>query len=362
MNTPSIKDPLVSIIMPVRNEAFYIEMSLGALLRQDYPPNKMEIVIADGMSTDSTRAKISKIKETTDIAITVIDNPKQIAPSGLNCAVAVARGDIIIRVDGHCEVEPDYVRNCVDLLVKGRAEVVGGPIETIGETLLAKAIAIAMSSKFGVGGSAFRTVDDRELYTDTVAFPGYTKAILNIAGPFNEELIRNQDDEYNYRIRKMGGRVLLSPTIRSRYFSRSSFKSLWRQYFQYGYWKVRVLQMHPRQMSVRQFIPFLFVSSLIIFTALSLFSAYGRWALLGISLLYICANITAMVISLGQENLRVGGFVSLSYAVIHVSYGLGFLFGLTRFSNRWIEKTVEPHRSSDGTNLSDLASRSDHLL
>ena len=123
-----------------------------------------------------------------------------------------------------------------------------------------------MSSPFGVGGSAFRTIDDREIYTDTVAFPGYTREIVRRAGKFNEELVRNQDDEYNYRIRELGGRILLSPTIRSRYFSRSTLLSLWRQYFQYGYWKVRVLQLHPRQMRPRQFVPFIFVVSLIVFS------------------------------------------------------------------------------------------------
>lgn len=330
--------PFVSVIMPVHNEALYIEMSLSALLRQNYAVDRMEIIIADGMSTDSTLEIIAGMSATTTIPIVVVENRKKIAPSGLNCALALAKGEIIIRVDGHCEVDPDYVKNCVELLKSGRAEAVGGPIETIGETSKAKAIAIAMSSTFGVGGSAFRTINDREMYTDTVAFPGYTSDIVEKVGLFNEELVRNQDDEYNFRIRKMGGRVLLSPTIRSRYFSRSTFRSLWRQYFQYGYWKVRVLQMHPRQMSFRQFVPFLFVSSIMFCVAISFFTRYGIWALVLVIGVYIIANLIAAVAAAGRLELRTAAIISMSYSAIHFSYGLGFLYGLVFFANRWSRK------------------------
>jgi glycosyltransferase involved in cell wall biosynthesis len=333
------KFPFVSVIMPVYNEASFIRRSLGSLLEQTFPKERMEIIVADGMSSDDTREIIEKIKRETEIPITIVDNPKKIAPSGLNCAISRAKGDIIIRVDGHCEVEPDYVENCVALLRSGKAEGVGGPIETIGEGLRAKAVAMAMSSPFGVGGSAFRTIDDREIYTDTVAFPGYTREILEKAGSFNEELVRNQDDEYNYRIRKMGGRILLSPKIRSRYYSRSTFKSLWRQYFQYGYWKVRVMQMHPRQMSLRQFVPLAFVVSLIFMTILALVSTIGKWGLLALILSYLTANIAASVLTAGK-NLAAAPLISLSFAILHLSYGLGFLSGLISFRNHWKKQTV----------------------
>ena len=328
--------PLVTLIMPVRNEARFIEKSLVSVLRQDYPADRLEIIIADGNSTDSTRKIIGELKQNAPISIEVVDNPKQIAPTGLNLAVARAHGEIIVRVDGHCEIEPDYVKNCVDLLLSGKADGVGGPIETIGEDLLSDAVAMAMSSSFGVGGSAFRTVDDREMYTDTVAFPGYTRAILEEAGPFNEELVRNQDDEYNYRIRKLGGRILLSPAIRSRYYSRSSLKSLWRQYFQYGYWKVRVLQLHPRQMSLRQFVPFVFVVSLAIAAGLAIFSSIGQLLLASIAGIYLVANLTASAYTARKKPLAIP-LVAISYLILHLSYGFGSLFGLIAFRNRWSE-------------------------
>lgn len=329
--------PCVSVIMPVRNEAAFIRRSLGALLAQDYPKEQMEIIIADGMSTDDTRQIIEEIKNETKIPIVVVDNTKGIAPSGLNCALNESKGEIIVRVDGHCEIEPDYISNCVAHLQADKADGIGGPIQTIGETFRAQVIALAMSSTFGVGGSAFRTINDREMPVDTVAFPGYTRAIIEKAGLFNEELVRNQDDEYNYRIRKLGGRILLSPDIRSRYYSRSSFKSLWRQYFQYGYWKVRVLQLHSRQMSLRQFVPFVFVASIIVLSGLAVFSVYGRWLLALLLGSYLLANLVASLLTAIKTELKFFPLLPISFAILHFSYGWGFLIGLIAFRNKWRE-------------------------
>ena len=331
--------PLVSIIMPVRNEAEYIALSLGSIAEQSYPMERIEVLVADGMSDDGTRQAILDISAATGLDVKILDNAKRIAPSGLNVAMDNAKGDIVIRVDGHCELDPNYVENCVELLQSNKAEGVGGPIETIGEGLTAEAIAIAMSSKFGVGGSAFRTVDDRELYTDTVAFPGYKRETIEKAGRFAEELVRNQDDEYNFRIREAGGRILLSPLIRSRYFSRSSFRSLWRQYFQYGYWKVRVLQLHPRQMSPRQFIPFVFVVTLLLLGVASIFLEIARWGLLAVIALYALANLTASIVA-AKANVLKTPLVGFSFFILHLSYGLGSLFGLVAFRDRWRDPSL----------------------
>lgn len=333
--------PFVSVVMPVRNEADFIERSLRAVLAQTYPHDLMEIIVADGLSIDETRLLIENLKLTTDIPIQIVDNPKNIAPTGLNAAIARTRGEIIVRVDGHCEIARDYVSNCVRHLQKGEAEAVGGPIETVGETLTAQAIAVAMSSNFGVGGSAFRCVDDREMYVDTVAFPGYKREIFDKIGVFNEELVRNQDDEFSYRLRKSGGRMLLAPDIRARYYSRSNFKSLWRQYYQYGFWKVRVLQLHPKQMSLRQFMPFGFVVTITILVLLSLFSSFGRWTLAAVLTLYILANLLATVKAAARVKFISLPFVSLSFAILHFSYGFGFLAGLFAFRRKWRGKSSE---------------------
>lgn len=331
--------PLVSIVMPVRNEADFIAISLRSIAAQSYPKAHMQVLVADGLSDDNTREVIRDVAAETGLNIEIFDNPKRIAPSGLNVAIEQAEGDIIVRVDGHCELDPNYVANCVELLTSDKAEGVGGPIETVGDGVIAEAIAIAMSSKFGVGGSAFRTVDDRELYTDTVAFPGYKRETIERAGRFDEELVRNQDDEYNFRIRELGGRILLSPSIRSRYFSRSNFRSLWRQYFQYGYWKVRVLQLHPRQMSARQFVPFVFVTTLLLLGLGSPFSSVVRWALIAVVGSYAFVNIAAAVVA-ARGNVLKAFPIALSFLLLHISYGMGSLLGLLAFRKRWKEGGV----------------------
>ena len=345
--TDNVTHPLVSIIMPVRNEAGYISVSLESIARQSYPRDRMQVFVVDGMSDDDTRRIAREVAEANGLDLAILDNPGKIAPSGLNVGLSRAEGEVIIRVDGHCELDRDYVANCVEVLASGRAEGVGGPIETIGEGAVAEAIAIAMSSKFGVGGSAFRTVNDREMYTDTVAFPGYTRETIQAAGRFDEELVRNQDDEYNFRIRELGGRILLSPSIRSRYFSRGSIRSLRNQYFQYGYWKVRVLQLHPRQMSPRQFVPFIFVTTLLVLGFASLFSVFALWATLAVTVSYLIANLGASVVA-GRETPARVPLIALSFLVIHISYGLGSLFGLLAFRKRWREpKTTRPRLVSD---------------
>ena len=329
-----MKYPLVSVIMPVRNEAAYIERSLGAVLAQEYPADRLEILVVDGMSGDGTREAVLA-HAAADPRIRLLDNPAGIVPPGLNIGIGRARGEIIVRVDGHCEIAPDYVRRCVEHLLAGHdgapVEAVGGPIETIGETAEAEAIALAMSSWFGVGGSAFRTIKDRPLLVETVAFPAYRRATLQRLGPFDEELVRNQDDEYNYRLLKSGGRILLSPDIRSRYYSRGSLRSLWRQYYQYGYWKVRVMQKHPRQMRSRQFVPPAFVAGLAGSAALGMVFRPFR-ALLGVVLtLYLAANVVASL-SLGREHAP---RLLVIHPILHLSYGLGFLVGLVHFAGRF---------------------------
>ena len=252
----------------------------------------------------------------------------------MNLAIAQARGEVIVRVDGHCEIANDYVRHCIEHLLNDRVDGVGGPLETIGETPLARVIAIAMSSKFGVGGAAFRTKTETML-TDTVAFPAYTRSIIERAGPFDEELVRNQDDEYNYRLRKMGAKLLLASDVRCRYYSRSSLSSLARQYFQYGYWKVRVLQKHPGQMQPRQFVPPLFVGAcllLLLLLPVTRVAAYFLAAAVGS---YAIADVTASILSSRKTTYRLLPLMPVVFATIHLAYGLGFLTGLVRFWKRW---------------------------
>jgi hypothetical protein len=266
----------------------------------------------------------------------------------LNLAIAEAQGEVIVRVDGHCTIANDYIRRCVVHLLNDHVDAVGGPLETIGETPLADVIATAMSSFFGVGGADFRTKTDKTMLTDTVAFPAYMRSMVERAGPFDAELVRNQDDEYNYRLRKMGAKILLAADVHCRYYSRSSLSSLWRQYFQYGYWKVRVMQKHPGEMRARQFIPPLFVTVLILSLLTMPFVDGSRIIFVLTVASYVVVNLAASVLAAsrtaGPRARASSALLPIVFATIHISYGLGFLLGLAKFWNRWGNRKNRPER------------------
>jgi succinoglycan biosynthesis protein ExoA len=345
------KTPFVSVLMPVRNEASFIERSVGAVLAQDYPRDRIEIIIADGLSDDGTRNVIEALR-LQNPNVRLIDNPGKIVSTGLNAALRVANGEIIIRVDGHCEIAIDYVRRCVWHLTEADIDAVGGPLETIGETYIAEAIAAAMSSTFGVGGSAFRVGVKDARFVDTVAFPGYRRDTIQRAGPYDEELVRNQDDEYNYRVRKLGGQILLSPDIQSRYYSRASFWRLWKQYLQYGYWKVRVMQKHPRQMQPRQFVPALFVITLVVLLITAPFLLVNKLVLAATLFAYVALSLAASVSAARKTEWRLLPLLPIAFTIIHLAYGSGFLLGMARFWNRWRDHGT---RASQSNFLPDVA-------
>jgi succinoglycan biosynthesis protein ExoA len=338
--------PIVSLIMPERNEEIYIGNSLQTLLTQDYPGDHLEILVVDGMSTDNTRQIIHDFSALhPQLKIQILDNIDKIVSTGMNFALRQAKGEIIIRADGHCMIAQDYVSKCVEHIQRDGVDGVGGPMESIGETQMAKAIAIGMSSPFGVGNSAFRTTSGKSMLTDTVPFPAYTRQIVERAGFYDEELVRNQDDEYNYRIRELGGKILLADDVHSTYFSRTSLKRLWIQYYQYGFWKIRVLQKHPRQMSLRQFVPPAFVLALLFSILLFLWSflrppssVFGLLSSV-VPALYLLVNLVASLWTASKRGWRYLPFLPLTFAILHLSYGLGFLVGLVKFLNRWGDKT-----------------------
>jgi len=315
--------PFVTVIMPVRNEVQYIQRSLRSVLAQDYPSDRLEILVVDGMSSDGTREFLEEQQHHIP-NLYVLNNPGKIVPVGLNLAISRARGEILVRVDGHCEIAEDYISRCVDYLLKEEVVGVGGPMETIGETPVAQSIALAMSSPFGVGNSAFRTRKNVRQIVDTIPFPAYWTKTVREAGPFDETLVRNQDDEYNYRLRAMGGRLLLAPDVRSKYYSRSSFRSLWRQYFQYGFYKVRVLRKHPKQLGWRQFVPPVFVAALLMLPLLP----QTRVIWLAMVIFYLLANLSvsiSLAIRNGWHHLV---RLPLAFLILHLAYGLGFWAGL----------------------------------
>ena len=329
--------PFISVLIPIRNEGLYISRCIKSVVEQDYPQDQIEILVVDGMSTDNTREIINAIQQAHP-NISFFNNPRKIVPTGLNILIPQAKGEILIRVDGHCVIASNYISNCVLHLQKDGVDGVGGPMHSIGEDLVSQVTALAMSSKFGVGNSSFRTESGVTKLADTVPFPAYKRAIFEKVGLYDEELVRNQDDEYNYRIREAGGKILLAEDVKSEYYSRGSLKKLWKQYFQYGFWKVRVLQKHPRQMSLRQFVPLAFVLALILTLLLSFLVSWGWLALIILLLAYFAANLAASIVSASGQGIKKLLLLQLAFAIIHFSYGLGFLVGLFKFWNRWKDK------------------------
>lgn len=325
--------PAVSVLMPVRNEAAFIERSLGAVLAQDYPSDRLEIIVADGMSTDGTREMIREVIRKHE-NVELIENPGKIVATGLNLALRKARGEIIVRVDGHTIIESDYVRESVAALQASGADNVGGRMNAVSDRLFGRAVAAATSSRFGVGGARFH-YSDQEEWVDTVYLGVWHRDVFQRIGAFDEEMVRNQDDEFNYRLRASGGKILLSPKIQSRYYNRSTLFSLRKQYFQYGFWKVRVMQKHPRQMRPRQFVPAMFVLGLLVLALTSALVTSGWIVLVGYTSAYFLGNLIASIRAAQRSQWTAVALLPVTFLTMHFAYGLGFIAGLMKFWSRW---------------------------
>ncbi len=342
----------VSIIIPIRNESLNIRDGLAALFIQDYPYEVVEILIADGMSTDDTRNIIHELASAHSWQrIRIFDNAGKIVSAGMNIALRQAKGEIIIRIDGHTVVAADYVRQCVDTLERTKADNVGGKMNPVSKNVFGNAVAFATSSFFGIGGGRFH-YSEKEEWVDTVYMGAWPRRVFEKIGLFDEELIRDQDDEFNYRLRERGGRILLSPNIRSEYKVRSRPRTLWLQYYQYGFWKVRVLQKHPHQMSLRQFAPPSFVLALLISIILAFFPAFYMLSII-VPLLYLLINLCACLWIASRRSWSVLPYLPLVFAILHFSYGMGFWAGLFRFWNRWGDRNgITPQMPLDANERS----------
>src|SRR5262245_22194158 len=241
--------PLVSVVIPVRNEGNFVADLVRSVLSQDYPPDRMEVIVADGQSTDGTRERLSEL-QAREPRLIVLDNPGRIVSTGLNLAVARARGDVIVRIDGHALIAPDFLRQNVQLLADHpEAWSVGGPIRHAASTTFGRAVAAAMAHPLGVGNALHR-YPDYEGFVEGAQFPAFRRWVFDRVGMFDERLVRNQDDEFNFRIRQAGGRIYVSPKVRYSYFVRERVSQLFRQYFQYGFWRIPVIEKHRRPTTI----------------------------------------------------------------------------------------------------------------
>ncbi len=336
----------ISIIIPVRNEEKYIKKCIDSILKQTYPKDLIEILIIDGMSEDSTRERINAYIAKGE-NIKLILNEKKIAPTAMNIGIKNATGDAMFILGGHSYLDPNYITECVETLNRTDADCVGGPISTIGEDKVSRAISLAMSSSFGVGNALFR-YSKKECYVDTLAFGMYRREIFNEIGLFDEELVRNQDDEFNYRLIKKGKKILLNPDIKSYYYSRASLKNLWKQYFQYGFWKVKVIQKHKKPASFRHLVPMSFVLSIIGTLIGSFIYSPVKYLLAIILGSYFIFNIFFTIKLAIKERASEVIYIPLIFLILHLSYGFGFIFGIINFyilkNNVLTEKNKELSR------------------
>jgi len=325
--------PFVSLIVPMKNEELFIEKCLQSMVNQDYPTNRFEVIVFDGLSEDNSWEIAKKFNKVIENFL-LCSNPKVSQSSAWNAGIVIAKGKIIGIVSAHAELAEDYISNAVETLIRTGADLVGGPTNAIAEGELSRAIAESLNSPFGVGDAQFHYTE-KEIKTDTVFMGLCWKSLYEKIGGFDEDMIRNQDDEFSYRLLKNGGRIICNPKIKSKYYSRSSLNGLWKQYFQYGFYKVRVLQKHPAQMRLRQFIPFLFIMGLSFSVILSLIHPFG-WIILGlVTGSYLFLNIGFSVLIAKKQGWKLLFYLPLAFIIMHVGYGVGFLMGLMKFMNRW---------------------------
>ena len=287
--------PTVSVIVPCRNEKDYIENSIRSILAQEPPPGGFEVIVADGMSDDGTRDILKRLTEE-DSRLRVVDNPERIIPAGLNSAIRAAHGKIIVRMDAHTDYAPDYVRQCFAVLHETGADNVGGPWIAEGKGFIGRAIAAAFQSAFAVGGALCHR-SDYEGTLDTVYLGCWPIEVFERIGLFDEEFVRSEDDEFNLRLTRAGGKIWQSPRIKSWYHPRESLGSLLQQQVQYGYWKVRVIQKHKIPASIRHLIPGCFVLSLIFLALASPWSRVALWGWIGLAGLYLLCNLAASILT-----------------------------------------------------------------
>jgi glycosyltransferase involved in cell wall biosynthesis len=318
----------VAVVIPCRNEEKYIARCIDSVLAQDYPPSLVSIYVCDGLSEDGSEG-IARDYEKRFPSVHLLINEKQTTPYALNLGITRSVSDVVIILGAHAELYPDYISNCVSCLNRpDEIDCAGGVIENVYEDTTAGIISTAMSSGFGVGNAHFRT-GTREGFVDTVAFGAYRRSIFEKAGLFDDQLIRNQDDEFNYRIHKAGFRIFLSPAIRSKYYVRASYAKLFRQYRQYGYWKVYVNKKHKTITTFRQVIPLVFVLFLFGGIPLSFVHRYFCYLFLsGLGIYFILSSGNAFK-KAGKVSWVPG--IILTFFLLHFSYGWGYFLGIIDF-------------------------------
>ena len=327
--------PTVSVVIPIHNEERYIEACLDSLLNQDYPMNLVEAILVDGMSTDTTR-EIIKEKYTSKYSfIKMIDNPQKTVQYALNYGIKEAKGEYIVRFDAHSEYATDYISKCIEYHLKTDADNIGGPNIVMGKTPVQKAVAAAYYSPFALGGGR-NHIEGYEGYSDTVSFGSFLRSTAEKLNYFDEDLTLNEDDDFNFRLIEQGGKVYITPEIRSTYYPRDNYRALFKQYYLYGFWKVAVIKKHKKPARLSHLVPVLFFMFVTFGAVLSIILPWFKWIYFGILALYTAIDFYVSFKS-KYITTRIGRLrLVWVHFILHFSYGLGFFMGIFKFAfKKW---------------------------
>lgn len=329
--------PKVSVIVPCYNEEATIGLLLDALYGQTFPLEELEVIIADGMSTDRTRQKIADFqREHPSLKLRIVDNPLRMIPSALNRAIEAAVGRYMVRLDAHSVPASDYIERCVDALDQGIGENVGGvwKIRAREGHWMARSIAAAAAHPLGVGDAFYRW-GSKAQYVDTVPFGAFRRDLATQIGLFDESLLTNEDYEFNMRIRNQGGRIWFDPAIQSTYFARPTLKSLAEQYWRYGYWKAQMLRRYARTIRWRQALPPLFSASLIGLFVIGFFQPFA-WVLLGVELALYSAIlfVAGILVAVDKKSPEYLVGLPLAIATMHLAWGTALIWGILHPKSR----------------------------
>jgi len=328
----------VSVVIPCYNEERFIGKALENLAEQ-YPPEDYEIIVVDGMSLDQTRKVVAEFQRShPELSVSMVDNPAGTIPHALNLGIAAASGEIIARIDAHAAPSSGYIRRCVEVLSEGNGAVVGMPcfVRPAEDTVTARAIAIGVSHRFGIGDAKYRLGAEpaaegaTQEVVDTVAFACFRKSLWTELGGFDEKLLTNEDYDFNYRVRLRGEKVLLDRSERCDYFARATLPKLASQYFRYGAWKARMIRQRPRSIKLRQLVAPVFVGSIVFLTALGLWRSIA-WAVLALegATYFTAALLFAFQSTRSKgEKFSVMLAMPLVFFTIHLSWGMSFWWGL----------------------------------
>lgn len=325
--------PDVSVIIPCRNEAPYIKGVLNRVMQQDYPTDKLDVMVADGQSTDGTREILDDFNRENP-AVRVVENPHRVVPNALNACIRRSDAEVIIRLDAHAEYPRDYISKLVRALLDYNADNVGGSIITMpaNKSLQARAVAIAFAHPFGVGNANYKHNPKEVKEVDTVPFGCFHRKLFDKIGFFDEELVRNQDDEFNARIIQSGGKILILPDVQITYYARPTLLKMGRMFYQFGLFKPLVNKKLKHPASVRQFIPMLFVLGVFSGVIWAFVSPliFELWVIA--MAVYGAVNITvSLVAAIKNGSIFTMPFLVIGFVIIHFSYGLGYLKGIWEY-------------------------------